>query len=76
MKEDEAVDDPESGDLLSKAINSTISTSSPRGLVDVAEGLQNIQSEKEDGTIRKHVVKTRVSEGTSTRYFICNICPR
>ena len=67
----------ETDDLLSKAINSTIS--SP--LLVEAEDVERKDCKKVvlsdrtgDGKVGKHAVRMRVRE--NVKYYICNFCPR
>ena len=66
----------ETDDLLSKAINSTISSS-----LLVEEDVERKDCKKVvlsdrtgDGKVGKHAVKMRVRE--NVKYYICNFCPR
>ena len=69
------MDDPEPGpdesepaDLLSKAIHSTIKETEER-----TDTMQVVVGDRgEDGKMRKHLVRTRMVEGT--RYYVCNFC--
>ena len=68
---------PETDDLLSKAINSTIS--SPLLVdtedVDRKDCKKVVLSDRTgDGKVGKHAVKMRVRE--NVKYYLCNFCPR
>ena len=68
---------PETDDLLSKAINSTISSPLLVDTEDVErkECKKVVLSDRTgDGKVGKHAVKMRVRE--NIKYYICNFCPR
>ena len=79
------IESEEKTDLLSKAIQSAMSTGTPQQAtseseetVDKADGdVQGhmvLADKKVNGTVRKHLVKTRTRN--NIRYYTCNFCTR
>ena len=69
-------DDPVSDDLLSKAIQSTITPpADDTDPVAVTSDQVTVMGDRmEDGSVRKHLVRSRVADGV--RFYICTFCPR
>ena len=66
---DPGPEEAEPGDLLSRAIHSTIAEAEARS----DTGMQVVLGDRgEDGKMKKHIVRTRMID--NIRYFVCNFC--